>query len=176
MALEPKREATFVNSKGVVVADDRQGVSLALVPNQPGRITAYISPETHRLIENQFCKNPNLDGVVLTTSLTSLVAAALEFFEDEPSLDQWLISLEEAAENIRSFKRERQVALATTFCESCAHPASDHFLPHVGELNCKIEACNCEEFFPLTVPTAKTEANPSGLAGWRPKVLRAGKG
>lgn len=176
MALEPKRELTFVNSKGIVIADDRQAVFLALVPNQPGQITAFISPETHRLVENQFCKNPSLDGVVLTTSLTSLVSEALEFFEDEPSLDRWLISLEEAAEKIRSFKRERQVALATTFCESCFHPASDHFVPHVGELNCKNEACNCEEFFPLTVPTAKTDINLSGPAGWRPKLLRAAKG
>src|SRR5215469_7729962 len=98
MPLEPKGELTFVHSKGLAVASDGEAIILSLAYHQPGQVTAFVSPEIHRQIGKQFHKNPELDAVVVTASLPSLVAESLEFLEDE-SLDRWLSSFEAAAES-----------------------------------------------------------------------------
>lgn len=150
----------------------RQGVAEAVAENPrfllsldytvPDRIVAFISPAIHNEITRQLAKNPELDGVCVGTSLSRLVQEVCEYLEDDQALDGWVKSLEKAIEQLQDYRRERQSALQAS-CDGCAHPASEHYRAHLGDISCRSSGCECPEFAPL-VRLVPRKANVPQLA------------
>ncbi len=156
-----KTDFSFTYDRGVAEAVDENPRFLLSIGYQiPGQIVAFISPQAHNEMAKQFLKNPNLDGVSIRASLSGLLDAALEYFEDEKAIDLWLQALEKAIGQLRDFKGERRTALQSSMCDHCAHPASDHYRPHVGDLNCNHADCGCSEFSPLVKPDGSYVPRP----------------
>lgn len=144
-----KTEFFFVTRRGVAEAvDENPQLLLSLDYRVPDRIVAFISPRIHNEVTRQIAKNPDLDGVCMRASLSSMIADACEYLEDDRAIDRWVKALEEAIGHLQNYRRERQTALKAS-CESCTHPASEHYRPHLGDISCHRRGCGCAEFAPL---------------------------
>lgn len=168
-----KRDFLFVVRLGVAEAVRENPLSLlSLDYKDPDRIVAFISPQIHNEITKQLAKNSDLDGVCIRASLSALIQEACEFLEDDQAIENWVKSLEEAIGRLQNYRRERQSSL-TALCESCAHPAGEHYRPHLGDVSCGRPDCTCLEFAPL-VRVPKSENGPPRLTSTSrgPTVLR----
>lgn len=138
---------TVTVSGGVAqIDDDNPGFVIGLDYNLPDRIYAFISPELRDQINGLFAKNPGIDAVSISASLSCLVSNASEFFEDDREIDKWIQGLQSAIEYLNLFKKERRRAMETTFCQRCIHALAVHSRPHNGEMSCHQEGCSCSQF------------------------------
>ena len=140
----------FVTRRGVAEAvDENPQLLLNLDFRVPDQVIAFISPAIHAEVSKQFLKNPDLDGVALRASFSSLITSACEFFEDDKSIEQWIKALEKSIQLLRSHQSERQAALENALCKRCGHRAADHHQPHQGDLACRQRDCTCSEYVGL---------------------------
>lgn len=161
----PRRthEFLFAIRHGVAEAVSENPQSLlSLDYTAPDRIVAFVSRQIHNEITKQLAKNPDLDGVAMGASLCKLIQEACEFLEDDDTVDSWVRSLEEAILRLQNYRRDREAALKAA-CETCAHQASEHYRPHVGDINCSHPDCACSAFAPLVRVVSRNQSGPQPI-------------